>query len=119
MILWLGKKLSSLLLPILIRGLDVCDTNVNEVCSVSIKDTGISIDSEVFPRLFAKFASKSERGGTGLGLYISNSIIEAHGGKIWAENNPTGEKGATFSLAYQPISKYKLIQGIIEVIQYN
>jgi signal transduction histidine kinase len=70
---------------------------VDEVVIVSVKDTGIGIDSEVFPRLFAKFASKSERGGTGLGLYISSSIIEAHGGKIWAENNPTGEKGATFS----------------------
>jgi signal transduction histidine kinase len=72
---------------------------VDEVIIVSIKDTGIGIDSEVFPRLFAKFASKSERGGTGLGLYISNSIIEAHGGKIWAENNPTGVKGATFSFS--------------------
>ncbi len=71
----------------------------DEVVIVSVKDTGIGIDSEVFPRLFAKFASKSERGGTGLGLYISSSIIEAHGGKIWAENNPTGEKGATFSFS--------------------
>lgn len=70
---------------------------VDEVIIVSIKDTGIGIDSEVFPRLFAKFASKSERGGTG--LYISNSIIEAHGSKIWAENNPTGVKGATFSFS--------------------
>jgi two-component system, OmpR family, sensor histidine kinase VicK len=72
---------------------------VDEVVIVSVKDTGIGIDSEVFPRLFAKFASKSERGGTGLGLYISSSIIEAHGGKIWAENNRTGEKGATFSFS--------------------
>jgi signal transduction histidine kinase len=71
----------------------------DEVIIVSVKDTGIGIDSEIFPRLFTKFASKSERGGTGLGLYISSSIIEAHGGKIWAENNPTGEKGATFSFS--------------------
>jgi signal transduction histidine kinase len=47
------------------------------------------------PRLFSKFASKSSK-GTGLGLFISKSIIEDHGGKIWAENNGDG-RGATFS----------------------
>jgi two-component system, OmpR family, sensor histidine kinase VicK len=62
---------------------------------VSIKDTGRSIDPELMPRLFTKFASKSET-GTGLGLYLSKKIIEAHGGKIWAENNKD-EKGATFA----------------------
>jgi two-component system, OmpR family, sensor histidine kinase VicK len=60
----------------------------------SIKDTGPGIDTEILPRLFTKFASKSQM-GTGLGLFISKSIIEAHGGRIWAENNPDGE-GATF-----------------------
>src|SRR5215212_5389481 len=53
------------------------------------------IDPEILPRLFTKFASKSETGGTGLGLFISKSIIESHGGKIGAENNADG-KGATF-----------------------
>ncbi|HYT44437.1 MAG TPA: HAMP domain-containing sensor histidine kinase, partial [Methylomirabilota bacterium] len=53
---------------------------------VSIEDTGLGIDTEIFPRLFLKFAAKSET-GTGLGLFISKSIVEAHGGKIWAENN--------------------------------
>ena len=62
---------------------------------VSVKDTGCGIDYEILPRLFSKFATKSETGGTGLGLYICKSIIEAHGGKIWAENNKS-EKGATF-----------------------
>jgi signal transduction histidine kinase len=49
------------------------------------------------PRLFTKFATKSYQ-GTGLGLYISKSIIEAHGGKMWAENNNLDRKhkGATF-----------------------
>lgn len=64
---------------------------------VSVKDTGIGIDQEIMSRLFSKFASKSFT-GTGLGLFISKSIIEAHGGKIWAANNLDG-KGATFTFA--------------------
>ncbi len=64
---------------------------------VSVKDTGVGIDQEILPRLFDKFASKSFQ-GTGLGLFISKSIIEAHGGKIWAENNPDG-LGATFGFS--------------------
>jgi two-component system, OmpR family, sensor histidine kinase VicK len=64
---------------------------------VSIKDTGTGIDSEIMPRLFEKFASKSFQ-GTGLGLYICKSIVQAHGGKIWAQNNSDG-KGATFSFS--------------------
>ena len=63
---------------------------------VAIKDSGTGIDPEVIPKLFTKFTSSS-RGGTGLGLFISRSIIEAHGGRIWAENNKDG-KGATFQL---------------------
>jgi two-component system sensor histidine kinase VicK len=68
----------------------------NTVIVISVKDTGTGIDPEIFPRLFTRFASKSKRGGTGLGLYISKGIVEAHGGRIWAENNPYG-KGATFT----------------------
>jgi signal transduction histidine kinase len=64
---------------------------------VIVKDTGEGIDPEILPQLFSKFITKSERGGTGLGLFICKSIVEAHGGKIWAENNNTHEKkGATF-----------------------
>ena len=62
---------------------------------VSVKDTGEGIDPEVLPKLFSKFVGKSYQ-GTGLGLFISKSIIEALGGRIWAENNTDG-KGATFS----------------------
>ncbi|HKG31564.1 MAG TPA: HAMP domain-containing sensor histidine kinase, partial [Nitrososphaeraceae archaeon] len=65
---------------------------------VSIRDTGTGIDSEMLPKLYTKFATKSETGGTGLGLFISKSIIEKHGGKIWAENNPDG-RGATFAFS--------------------
>lgn len=69
-----------------------------KIVVVSVKDTGAGIDSEMLPRLFTKFASKSEMGGTGLGLYISKSIIDAHRGKIWSDNNSKG-KGATFSFS--------------------
>jgi len=67
---------------------------------VAVNDTGTGIDHELMPRLFTKFATKSYQ-GTGLGLFISKSIIEAHGGKMWAENNNDGDhdikhKGATF-----------------------
>jgi signal transduction histidine kinase len=61
---------------------------------VSIRDTGTGIDPEIRPRLFEKFASRSYQ-GTGIGLFISKSIVEAHGGRIWAENNADG-KGSTF-----------------------
>jgi signal transduction histidine kinase len=61
---------------------------------VIVRDTGKGIDPEIFPKLFTKFVTKSYQ-GTGLGLFISKSIVEAHGGKIWAENNIQG-KGATF-----------------------
>lgn len=70
-------------------------TRDNEA-KITVADTGNGIDSEVMPRLFQKFASKTDTGsGTGLGLFISKAIVEAHGGRIWAENNANG-KGATF-----------------------
>ena len=67
---------------------------------VSVTDTGSGINSEVLPRLFSKFASKSYQ-GTGLGLFICKSIIQAHGGRIWAENNDvSGNKsGATITFS--------------------
>lgn len=65
----------------------------NEV-TVSIKDTGEGIDRSILPHLFTKFSSKSFE-GIGLGLFITKNIVEAHGGRIWAENNLDG-RGATF-----------------------
>jgi signal transduction histidine kinase len=63
--------------------------------TISVKDTGSGIKPDIIPRLFSKFVTASEK-GTGLGLYISKKIVEAHGGKIWAENNKDG-RGATFA----------------------
>jgi two-component system, OmpR family, sensor histidine kinase VicK len=68
-----------------------------EEAIVIVEDTGSGISPEIFPRLFTKFSRKSFS-GTGLGLYISKNIIEAHGGKIWAQNNK-GKCGATFSFS--------------------
>jgi signal transduction histidine kinase len=64
--------------------------NKKEFVSVKIKDNGKGIDEEVLPRLFEKFASKTELGGTGLGLYLSKNIVETHGGQIWGKNNNNG-----------------------------
>lgn len=71
---------------------------------MSIKDSGSGISEEMLPRLFTKFSTDRERGGTGLGLFIAKNIIEAHGGKIWAVNNNQdgdgtggGGGGATFT----------------------
>ena len=83
-------------------GMDKKIANSNHQAIVSIKDEGPGIDPSVMPRLFTKFASKSEK-GTGLGLFISKSIIEAYDGKMWAENNTDG-KGATFIFTL-PIQK--------------
>jgi two-component system, OmpR family, sensor histidine kinase VicK len=74
--------------------IEISNDDSKKEFTVSVKDTGTGIDSDIIPRLFTKFASKSET-GTGLGLFISKSIVEAHGGRIWAENNPDG-KGAMF-----------------------
>ena len=79
------------------------DTKVPFVV-VSIKDNGKGIDSEILPKLFTKFASKSYQ-GTGLGLYLSKNIIEAHGGKIWGDNNKNS-RGAIFSLSLPLLSNY-------------
>jgi signal transduction histidine kinase len=64
---------------------------------VAVRDTGAGIDPGIIPRLFTKFSTKSDS-GTGLGLFISKSIVEAHGGRIWAENNSDGN-GATFTFS--------------------
>jgi signal transduction histidine kinase len=65
---------------------------------VSISDEGNGIDGNILPNLFSKFVSTYSSKGTGLGLFISKSIVEAHRGQIWCRNNDHG-KGATFGFS--------------------
>ena len=87
---------------------------------IAVKDTGTGIDPELMPRLFTKFATKSYQ-GTGLGLFISKSIVEAHGGKMWAQNNTSIDddhdsdsktkcNGATFYFTL-PVTNMNLTEG--------
>jgi two-component system, OmpR family, sensor histidine kinase VicK len=85
---------------------------------VIVKDTGTGIDPEILPRLFSKFASKSYQ-GTGLGLFICKSIVEAHGGKIWAENNNNNintqrERGGTFSFTLPTINRQQNVKVVVD-----
>jgi two-component system sensor histidine kinase VicK len=88
------------------EGNDCAEGDNNQEVVVRVKDTGSGIDPEIFPRLFDKFASKSFQ-GTGLGLFISKSIVEAHYVRIWAENNnnPDTRKGAPFYFTLPIVSK--------------
>jgi signal transduction histidine kinase len=95
----------------------------NSHALVTVKDNGIGIDPEIVPRLFGKFISKSYQ-GTGLGLFISKSIIESHGGRIWAENNNNAgedgiEKGATFYFSLPLIKKQKHQPSFREEVSYQ
>jgi signal transduction histidine kinase len=81
------------------------NNNNDQMAIISVKDTGQGIAPDILPKLFSKFFSKSFE-GTGLGLYISRSIVEAHGGIIWAESNLDG-KGATFSFTL-PLNTHKV-----------
>ena len=78
---------------------------------VKVVDTGSGIDNEIYPKIFSKFATKSHQ-GTGLGLFISKSMIEAHGGRIWAENN-ADRRGATF------IFTLPIIEGTLDAEHNN
>jgi signal transduction histidine kinase len=78
------------------------ESNNKKEIIVSITDTGSGINKDIFAKIFSKFATKSFS-GTGLGLYISKSIVEAHGGRIWAENNKD-KVGATFMFTLPVVS---------------
>ena len=89
------KNVSDLVVSITVQKID------NDEVIVNITDNGTGINLQILPKLFTKFATKSQT-GTGLGMFISKNIIEAHGGRIWAKNNPD-DKGATFTFTL-PIS---------------
>jgi signal transduction histidine kinase len=88
---------------------------------VKVKDTGTTIDSEILPQLFLKFASKSFE-DIGLGLSIAKSIIEAHDGKMWSENNNNNininthrvEKGATFYFTLPTINRQQNLKVVVD-----
>lgn len=74
--------------------------NGERAMRIEVKDTGVGIDPETMSRLFQKFsraydASRMNAGGTGLGLYVARQLVEAHGGKLWAESRGKGQ-GTTF-----------------------
>ena len=98
-------------ITVIVETKKINNNNSNKVI-VSIKDTGTGIDSEILPKLFTKFATTSSiAGGTGLGLFISKSIIEMHGGSIWAFNNDEKNKddrGSTFTFSL-PVKEKSLI----------
>jgi signal transduction histidine kinase len=78
------------------RGDEEEESNKSQI-EFTIKDTSVGISPDIQPRLFSKFATFSP-GGTGLGLYISKNIVEAHGGKMWAENNQGRKRQQRFNL---------------------
>jgi signal transduction histidine kinase len=81
---------------------------------VKVKYTDTAIGPDILPKLFSKFASKSFE-GTGFGLFIANSIVEAHDGKIWAENNNINthrEKEDTFSSTMPTINRQQNVKVI-------
>ena len=96
----IGQVISNLIsnsLKFTHRGSITVDTKITDGNAlVSVIDTGAGIDSEILPKIFTRFATRSMT-GTGLGLFISKSIVEAHGGKIWVEKNPPGQQGATIT----------------------
>jgi signal transduction histidine kinase len=86
----------------------------NPYALVTVKDTGAGIDTEILPKIFSKFITKSFE-GLGLGLYISKNVVETHGGKIWAENNnKNGNRGAIFYFTLPLINNMKSSNNTID-----
>ena len=68
-----------------------------ETVEVAVRDRGRGIPAEALPRMFEAFFTTKSR-GLGMGLLISRTCIESHGGKMWAENNPEGGATVRFTL---------------------
>jgi len=83
-------------------GITISLEEKDNMAQITVSDTGMGIPKNAIPHLFQKFYQaetassvlSNERGGTGLGLYISKNIVEMHGGKIWVES--TEGKGTAF-----------------------
>jgi signal transduction histidine kinase len=89
---------------------------IQDTQAIGVKDTGTGIDSDILPSLFSKFTTKSFS-GLGLGLFICKSIVEAHGGKIWAENNNINtqrERGDTFSFTLPTINRQRNVKVVVD-----
>ncbi|MCA9333088.1 hypothetical protein KDA00_04425 [Candidatus Saccharibacteria bacterium] len=87
----------------------VVSTRIDDqgMVETSVQDFGLGIPSNVLPYLFDKFyrnhRTKTEVGGTGLGLFLCKSIVDAHGGQIWAKSKE--REGSTFAFTLKPYSK--------------
>lgn len=106
----LGNLLSNALKFTKQGTITICTEQSNDRSQLTVKvtNTGLGIDHALLLRLFTKFATKSDK-GTGLGLYISKSIVEAHGGMIWGKNNEDGKGAAfTFTLPIQKLHQEQL-----------
>jgi signal transduction histidine kinase len=83
------------------------DLNKNGLVETSVKDFGLGIDASILPRIFDKFyrnhRNRAQIGGTGLGLYLSKAIVDAHDGQIWV--NSKVNEGSTFSFTVLPFTK--------------
>jgi signal transduction histidine kinase len=83
------------------------DMGKDGMVHTTIQDFGVGIPDSVLPNLFEKFyrnhRTRSQIGGTGLGLFLSKAIINAHGGQIWAESKEG--QGSTFGFTLLPYSK--------------
>ena len=107
-------QLQQVLLNLLLNAMDALDDNpparrlvtvrarsVGSTVEVTLSDTGHGISEDELLRVFEPFFT-SKPNGLGMGLSISRGIIEAHGGRLWAENNEAG--GATFTFTL-PVAK--------------
>jgi len=74
----------------------------NDMVTITVADTGAGIAPEVASQLFQPFVT-TKRQGMGVGLSISRTIVEAHGGQIWVEPNPAG--GTIFRFTLPAVSE--------------